>query len=232
MGYKVLRTESAERDLDEIISYLVEKLCNPPAAVELLSAIDATYTRLEETPFLYVLCQHKLLSRRGYRKVFIRGYPHRFDGSSWNGASSWLRIPVGLYDAPETQSQGIQYIDFHESGHLGIYGSPSSGKTTMLKTILLSAGLNFTPEEVQIYGIDCGGWSTGIFASMPHVGGIALDCEQEKVEKLAAMIEKELDRRKKLFVKNRVGSLDAYRASVARDVPAWVIFADNLPALF
>ena len=40
MGYKVLRTESAERDLDEIISYLVEKLCNPPAAVELLSAID------------------------------------------------------------------------------------------------------------------------------------------------------------------------------------------------
>ena len=74
MGYKVLRTESAERDLDEIISYLVEKLCNPPAAVELLSAIDATYTRLEETPFLYVLCQHKLLSRRGYSKVFIRGY--------------------------------------------------------------------------------------------------------------------------------------------------------------
>ena len=74
MGYKVLRTESAERDLDEIISYLVEKLCNPPAAVELLSAIDATYTRLEETPFLYALCQHKLLSGRGYRKVFIRGY--------------------------------------------------------------------------------------------------------------------------------------------------------------
>ena len=57
----------------EIISYLVEKLCNPPAAVELLSAIDATYTRLEETPFLYAICQHKLLSRRGYRKVFIRG---------------------------------------------------------------------------------------------------------------------------------------------------------------
>ena len=52
MGYKVLRTESAERDLDEIISYLVEKLCNSPAAVELLSAIDATYSRLEETPFL------------------------------------------------------------------------------------------------------------------------------------------------------------------------------------
>ena len=32
------------------------------------------YTRLEKTPFLYALCQHKLLSRRGYRKAFIRGY--------------------------------------------------------------------------------------------------------------------------------------------------------------
>ena len=85
MGYKVLRTESAERDLDEIISYLVEKLCNPSAAVELLSAIDATYTRLEETPFLYALCFSVSCSvvfyrfidpapLHGYRKVFIRGY--------------------------------------------------------------------------------------------------------------------------------------------------------------
>lgn len=29
---------------------------------------------LKKTPFLYALCQHKLLSRRGYRKAFIRGY--------------------------------------------------------------------------------------------------------------------------------------------------------------
>ena len=28
----------------------------------------------EKRMILYALCQHKLLSRRGYRKVFIRGY--------------------------------------------------------------------------------------------------------------------------------------------------------------
>ena len=74
MGYKILLTESAEKDLDKIVGYIVEKLCNPTAAVELLSAIDAAYARLEETPFLYAQCQHKLLSRCGYRKAFIRGY--------------------------------------------------------------------------------------------------------------------------------------------------------------
>ena len=74
MGYKILLTESAEKDLDKIVGYIVEKLCNPTAAVELLSAIDAAYARLEETPFLYAQCQHKLLSRCSYRKAFIRGY--------------------------------------------------------------------------------------------------------------------------------------------------------------
>ena len=61
------KADAARRQVETVIR-------GKSAAVELLSAIDATYTRLEETPFLYALCQHKLLSRRGYRKVFIRGY--------------------------------------------------------------------------------------------------------------------------------------------------------------
>ena len=68
MGYKSLRTESAEKDLDEIVGYIVENLCNPTAAAELLSAIDAAYARLEETPFLYAQCQHKLLCGNGQGK--------------------------------------------------------------------------------------------------------------------------------------------------------------------
>lgn len=175
-------------------------------------------------PLLKELPEEVLLSAVGHK--------HGFDGSSWEKTTDWLSVPVGIYDCPEMQRQGTQYVNFHESGHLGIYGSPSSGKTTLLKTILLSIGLNYSPKEVQIYGFDCGGWGTGSFSDMPHVGGIALDCEQEKVEKLAGMIQEELARRKKLFIRHRVGSLYAYRTSVSTDIPAWIIFADNFPALF
>lgn len=158
---------------------------------------------------------------------------HRFDENGWNPKKTkWLQVPIGVYDLPVAQKQGIQYIDFHETGHIGIYGAPTTGKTTLLKTILFSIGMNYTPEDVQIYGIDCGGWSTSVFEEMPHVGGIALDCEEEKIMKLEKMLWDEIENRKKIFLKHKVSSLKAYRENVADDIPAIILAIDNLPSMF
>lgn len=155
-----------------------------------------------------------------------------FNSDGWKCRQKWLQIPVGIYDSPRTQSQGIQYIDFEKTGHLGIYGAPTTGKTSLLKTIMLSIGLNYTPLDVQIYVMDCGGWSTSIFAEMPHVGGIALDCENEKMEKLEKMMWEELENRKRIFLKHHISSLTAYRDAVSKEIPAIVLMVDNLPSLF
>lgn len=155
-----------------------------------------------------------------------------FDGERWQGGMKWLRIPIGIYDAPETQSRGLQYLDLAELGHIGIYGAPSTGKTTLLKTILMAAGLCWTPAQVQIYVIDCGGWSASVFGAMPHAGGIALDCEPEKVEKLERLLREELEARKRRFLRNRVSSLAAYREAVGDDLAAWLVAVDNFPAFF
>ena len=152
-----------------------------------------------------------------------------FDGSSWNRSSDWLRIPVGLYDMPHLQKQDIQYMDFAEQGHLGIFGIPSSGKTNLLKTIILSLGMNFTPKDINIYIIDCGGKSTNVFRGMPHVGGIAFDGEDEKIEKLQKLILDEMDRRNTAFLDNYVTSLTAYRETGRHDMPAIFLAIDNLP---
>lgn len=156
---------------------------------------------------------------------------YEFDENGWKNKVKWLQVPIGMYDSPVTQSQGIQYFDFLEHGHLGIYGAPSSGKTTLLKTMMLSIGLNYTPQDVQIYVVDCGGWSTSIFSGMPHVGGIALDCESEKIEKLEKMIWEELDNRKKIFLKYRISSLNAYREAISKNMAAVILAIDNLPSL-
>lgn len=74
MAYKILITEKAEQDLDGIIQYLVGKLCNPDAAIHLLDAVEQLYGRLSETPFMYALCSHSLLSDREYRKAVLGGY--------------------------------------------------------------------------------------------------------------------------------------------------------------
>ena len=74
MGYRIKVTEHAHNDLDQIVSYIVEELGNPPAALSLLATVENVYEKLAETPNMYSLCLKPLLSRRGYRRVPVGGY--------------------------------------------------------------------------------------------------------------------------------------------------------------
>lgn len=155
-----------------------------------------------------------------------------FNGEEWCESPEWLKVPIGKYDSPKTQSQGIQSIDFNQDGHYGIYGAPGTGKTTLLKTIIFSLCKNYSPKDVNIYILDCGGWSMSAFSNMPHIGGVALDCEEEKFFKLEKLIVEEIEKRKRIFLKNSVNSLVAYRESVSDDLPAIIIAIDNIVPIF
>lgn len=155
-----------------------------------------------------------------------------FDGERWNGKQRWLTVPIGLYDSPKTQSQGIQYVDFAAEGHYGIYGASGTGKTYLLKTLVFALGTYYTPEDVNIYILDCGGWSMSVFSNMPHVGGVALDSEEEKFVKFEKLIMDEFANRKRVFLKNAVSSLTAYREAVSADLPAIIIAIDNIIPIF
>ncbi len=144
----------------------------------------------------------------------------------------WLKVPIGIYDKPAIQKQGIQNIDVFNDGHIGIYGAPTTGKTTLLKTIIMSLAERYTPRDVNFYILDCGGWSMSVLADMPHVGGVVLDCEEEKFNKFAKLITDEFDYRKKLFMKNGVSSLKSYRETISKELPAIIIPIDNFGPIF
>ncbi len=155
-----------------------------------------------------------------------------FDGENWVSHPQWLKVPIGMYDSPKTQSQGIQCMDFALEGHYGIYGAPGTGKTSLLKTLVFSLCANYSPDDINIYILDCGGWGMSMFSNMPHVGGVALDCESEKFFKLEKLITEEIENRKRVFFKNAVNSLSAYRESVSEDMPAIIIAIDNIVPVF
>lgn len=158
--------------------------------------------------------------------------PDMFDGEGWPVRRKGLKIPVGRYDIPALQRQGVQYVDFMEIGHFGIYGMPGTGKTFLLKTILTSLGMCYTPLDVSITVIDAGSWSLQEFAGMPHIREIILNQEEEKIKHFVKRIGTEMASRKAAFLKHAVSSLSAYREVAAPDTPALVIMIDQIKPLF
>ena len=74
MGYKIDITPSADRDLDEIVSYIAGSLGNPSAAILFLDEIDACYRSLQTMPYLYEECHDIRLRELKYRRAVIRNY--------------------------------------------------------------------------------------------------------------------------------------------------------------
>ncbi len=155
-----------------------------------------------------------------------------FDGSCWPGGQPWLSTRIGIYDAPALQQQGYQVMNFAEEGHFGIYGAPGTGKTMLMKTVIFGLCSLFTPEDVNFYILDFGGWSMSSFADLPHVGGVALDSEEEKIQKLEKLLADEIENRKRIFLNHTVSSLAAYRENVGTDLPAIIVAVDNIAAMF
>ena len=71
--------------------------------------------------------------------------PGRGLAAEWWPAHGGLRFPIGVSDLPSQQVQQPLVADFVQAGHLMAIGAPQSGKSTLLRTLMLSAMLT-TPR--------------------------------------------------------------------------------------
>ena len=106
---------------------------------------------------------------------------------------------IGEYDDPFNQRQSILTLPISELGNCLIYGAAGSGKTTLMTTICCGLTKNHTPDEVNIYIIDFGSQTLKAFEKAPHVGGVVLSSDEEKLINLLKMLLKETERRKTMF---------------------------------
>lgn len=72
--YKLVISELAHQDLDDIVSYMAVQLANPKAATDFLEGVATCYGLLKNNPMMYEKCQDKRLGRAGYRKAVIKNY--------------------------------------------------------------------------------------------------------------------------------------------------------------
>lgn len=153
--------------------------------------------------------------------------PVAFDGTGWKPSTGNLAIPIGMFDRPAMQEQGIQYMDFTAVPHFGIYGGPGAGKTTLLKTVILSLAMQFSPADVNLYILDFGGRSLGVFSELPHTAVVIQEDQEERLWKFTDWIRSEMSRRKKCFEKAKAANFDQYRRQ-KQDMPALFVVVDNL----
>lgn len=166
-----------------------------------------------------------------YLQDLIKDSKTGFNGETWRPNNEWICPTIGMLDDPERQSQRPIKLDIGELGHVLLIGAPGYGKTTFLQTLITSLMLEYTPQELNIYILDFGTRTLKMYEKAAHVGGVVTSDEEVKLMNLIKYLNKEVNRRKKIFSEIGVGSLKAYRQVGDTPIPQIVIVLDNYSAL-
>ena len=141
-----------------------------------------------------------------------------------------LSVLLGMADIPQAQKQEAVSINLSKDGHILLYGSPGTGKTTFLQTAGMDLARKFSPKALTMYLMDFGTNGLAPLSKLPQVADTMLLDQTEKISKFVRIMERELNRRKKLLADYGVGTLDLYRQASGQEESAIVILLDSYEA--
>ncbi len=124
--------------------------------------------------------------------VLQRQYPSQ--------AEPWeLAALIGEADDPDNQRRVPVRLSLNTGRSTMIYGALGSGKTMTLMAMMQDLLASHTPQELHAYVLDYMNEGLGVKKAAPHVGDVIGEMEDEKLQRLLAMLEKEVERRKQLM---------------------------------
>ncbi|MFI9509627.1 type VII secretion protein EccCb [Nocardia sp. NPDC052566] len=123
-------------------------------------------------------------------------------------SAATMPIFIGLVDLPYWQRQNLLDLELAgKRGNVAVVGGAGAGKSTALKSIVLSAAAMRPPEFVQFYVFDFGGGNFAEFADLPHVGSVAGLLDLERVRRTIAELTALLGRRERLLGSGGLASI-------------------------
>ena len=149
---------------------------------------------------------------------------------AWEEEKS-LSFLLGMADIPQAQKQEAVSINLSKDGHVLLYGSPGTGKTTFLQTAGMDLARKFSPKALTMYLMDFGTNGLAPLSKLPQVADTMLLDQAEKISKFVRIMERELNRRKKLLADYGVGTLEFYREASGQQEPSIVILLDSYEAI-
>ena len=136
------------------------------------------------------------------------------DARNVNGC---LLMPLGLVDRPYDQRRDLLMIDLSGAlGNVAVVGGPQSGKSTALRTMIMSAAATHTPEQIQFYCLDFGGGTLSSLANLPHVGGVAGRLDADRIRRTVAEVSGLLREREQRYRDLGIESMRDFRQRKAQ----------------
>ena len=160
---------------------------------------------------------------------------HRYDpAAGWRSrpARDRLRVPIGLADGGEPIHLDLKEAAQHGMGPHGlVIGATGSGKSELLRTLVLGLALTHSPEELNMVLVDFKGGAT--FAGMsalPHVSAVITNLADELalVDRMQDALSGEMVRRQEVLrAAGNYASVHDYERARAAGA-----HLDPLPSLF
>ncbi|MGI9053061.1 MAG: FtsK/SpoIIIE domain-containing protein, partial [Ilumatobacteraceae bacterium] len=151
-------------------------------------------------------------------------------------AAKWR---AGGLDPPPTvalglTSDGVVEVDLDRDGpHVLVAGTTGSGKSELLRTLVVSLAARCSPDHVTFVLVDYKGGSTfDACAELPHTVGVVTDLDDRLAERALSSLEAELRRRERQLRTVGAADLATYRIDPTRPaLPRLVVVIDEFAAL-
>ncbi len=141
-----------------------------------------------------------------------------------------LSASIGLLDIPQECRQEPLCLDL-AAAHLALIGAPGSGKTLLLRTLVLSLAAHYAPRDLWCYLVDAGGQGLAPLAGLPHVGALIQARERERVRRLIRILDATIRERQDRLRAADVADLATYRAQTGAAMPALLVIVDKVAVL-
>lgn len=135
--------------------------------------------------------------------------------TNWSASANLngqLWMPLGVVDRPYDQRRDLLMVDLSGAqGNAAVVGGPQSGKSTALRTLVMSGAATHTPEQLQFYCLDFGGGTLTSLAKLPHVGAVAGRMDADAIRRTVAEVAGLLRAREQHFRDLGIESMRDFR---------------------
>jgi len=140
------------------------------------------------------------------------------------------KLPLGVLDHPESQTQPTVFYEPDRDGNLAIYGTGGAGKSATLRTIAVAAAATTrNGGPTHVYGMDFGSRGLSMLEGLPHVGAIVAGDDEERIVRLIRMLRDTVDDRAARYAAVSAGTIGEYRALAnAPQEPRILLLVDGI----